>query len=109
MTSKTTVLLVAAFLGLCAAGGIVAITFLAGDGHSIPASLETLTGTALGALAMTLGSSRSTLTAGDVEPTPLVPQPKVAVDSDEVTVQALTPLVARDAGPMLADLNQPAR
>lgn len=74
MTSKTTVLLVAAFLGICAAGGIIAITFLSAEGHTIPASLETLTGTALGALAMTLGSARSTLSGRDIEPTALVPQ-----------------------------------
>lgn len=66
MVSKTTVLTVAIFLGFATVGGMAAIALLALNGTQVPGALENLTGVALGALSMTLGSARSTLSSGEI-------------------------------------------
>lgn len=69
MTSRTTVLAVVICLGLFALATLAGSVVLIASDHEVPGELWALSGTAVGALASLLASTRSTLGPKDTEPT----------------------------------------
>lgn len=69
MTSRTTVLAVVVALGMFAVGVLAGAVVLIALDHEVPGEMWALGGTAVGALASLLASTRSTLGPNDQEPT----------------------------------------
>lgn len=87
MTSRTTVLMVVAFIGAITLALVLGQTYLISTHNEVPGEMWTLTAAGLAGLTGMLVSTRSGLGEKEREPTILVPAPQPATPSSStVTV-----------------------